>query len=103
MQSQEFWAAIGKVSYMIEKEPVRGSYEEWISNIWPEFESMCIQIAKHRYIMEMAAHQCKLEGVFDKVKERNRLFELSEGLGLDPHEFTDIAFERHQALFSKET
>ena len=96
MQSHEQWVAISAVTDMFEREPVRGTFDEWMSGAWSDFEKMCMQLAKHRYILLTAAKKCKEIGTFDEVVERARLYKMSLDLGLEPHEFVEMAFNRYK-------
>jgi len=96
MQSHEHWVAIGAVTDMFEREPVRGTFDEWMSNAWNDFEKMCLQIGKHRYIMVTAERECKKCDEFDDAVEKARLMEMCGELGLEPHEFVEMAFNRYK-------
>ena len=98
MQSQSFWHAVATATDMFESEPVEGSFDEWMSRQWPDFEAMCIQIAKHHYIIQTAHRQWRQEKQVEFIDsiERVRLKNLCTQVGLEPNEFVQEAFHRHK-------
>ena len=112
MQSHSFWHAVAMATDMFESEPVEGSFDEWMSNIWPDFETMCVQVAKHHYVMQMAHRQWRQETQataallsktgsmvpveFIDTIECVRLKNLCTQVGLEPNEFVEHALHRHK-------
>ena len=98
MQSESFWRAVAAVADMFESEPVEGSFDEWMSRQWSDFETMCMQMAKHHYIMQTAHRQWRQEKrtQFIDTIERVRLKNLCTQVGLEPNEFIEEAFQRHK-------
>lgn len=98
MQSQSFWRAVAAAADMFESEPVEGSFDEWMSDIWPDFEAMCIQVAKHHYVIQTAHRQWRQEKrtQFIDTIERVRLKNLCTQVGLEPNEFVEEALLRHK-------
>lgn len=104
MQSPHFWRAVTVVADMLESEPVEGSFDAWMSNIWPDFEDRCLQMAKHHYIIQSAHHQWRQERQtqFIDAIERVRLKQLCTQAGLEPNEFVEHALCRHKSNCSKQ-
>lgn len=98
MQSQAFWLAVNAASDMFEAQPVEGTFESWMSQLWPEYEKMCTQVAQHYYVMHTAYRQYQDEAprTFVDTVERERLVTLCQQVGLDPREFVTSAFTRHK-------
>jgi len=98
MQSQSFWHAVGAAADMFEAEPVEGSFDKWMSRQWPDFEDMCLQMAKHHYIIQTAHRQWRQEKRTEFIDsiERVRLQNLCTQTGLEPNEFIEHAFLRHK-------
>jgi len=98
MQSQSFWTAVGAAADMFEAEPVEGSFDKWMSRQWPDFEDMCLQMAKHHYIIQTAHRQWRQEKRTEFIDsiERVRLQNLCTQTGLEPNEFVEHAFLRHK-------
>lgn len=96
MQSQSFWKGVTIVTDMFETEPVEGSFEEWMGDIWKPFEAMCLQMAQHHYVMQMAHRQWRQEETFIDDVERERLKELCMQVQLDPREIVEEALKRHK-------
>lgn len=99
MQSQSFWRAVAVAADMFESEPVEGSFDEYMSNIWPVFEIRCRQMAQHHYVMQTAHRQWRQEKhtQFIDTIERVRLKNLCTQVGLEPNEFIEEAFLRHKS------
>ncbi len=70
-------------------------------NAWNDFEKMCLQIAKNRYIMVTAERECKKSDEFDDAVERARLYKMSLDLGLEPHEFVEMTFNKYKFQYLK--
>ena len=98
MQSQSFWHAVSATADMFEVEPVEGSFDEWMSRQWPDFKDMCMQIARHHYVMQTAYRQWRQEKrtQFIDAIERVRLKNLCTQVGLEPNEFVEHAIQSHQ-------
>jgi len=98
MESQQYWIAVRAAADMIEEQPIRGSYQEWIQDVWPNYEKMCLQVAQHHYVMRCAHREwCQESPVaFVDSVERARLAKLCDEAGLDTREFVSSAFSRHK-------
>lgn len=98
MQSSRFWVAVGAAADMFEAEPVEGTFDDWLARTWPYYEKMCLQLAKHHYVMRTAyASWCaRGQPEIDEATEREHLRTLGVQVGLEPNEFIDAAWTRHK-------
>ena len=101
------WDAVSSFMTMGEETPLEDNFEQWWRGLWLPFQTKCLGIAQHQYVLRRALHRytqveaTTWEESFDSLLEKQYLQELCQDVGLDEEEFLLLGFSHHRTACRK--
>jgi len=104
------WSAVLEFIDILDTKPLDDTFENWFYNSWESYQTKCINMAKHHYILKKALDKFQeryttqdknWELSFIENEQKAHLHELCIEVGINSEEFLHFGFNHHRNACKK--
>jgi len=97
------WEAVVDFMNILERKPIDGTFKDWFDNSWKPYQTKCINMAKHRYILKKALENFQKKHThrewhlsFIEIEQKTYLRRLCLEVGIEAEDFIHFGLTHHR-------